>query len=116
MSVTSLEQITAAQKDGEIGVPSTPAPAPGMPVSTGNLNETVQDQHDLREIADTLFLRRTIRSGQAIHHTSNIIVVGDVYPGAEIVAGGDIIVWGVLRGMVHAGIPTMKALASVRCP
>ena len=65
----------------------------------------MQDQRDLREIADTLFLRRTIRSGQAIHHTSNIIVVGDVNPGAEIVAGGDIIVWGVLRGMVHAGYP-----------
>jgi septum site-determining protein MinC len=105
MSVTPLEDLTAAQKDGEIGVPSTPAPAPGMPASTGNLNETVQDQRDLREIADTLFLRRTIRSGQAIHHTSNIIVMGDVNPGAEIVAGGDIIVWGVLRGMVHAGYP-----------
>src|ERR1051326_2805826 len=84
MSVTPLEDLTAAQKDGEIGVPSTPAPAPGMPASTGNLNETVQDQRDLREIADTLFLRRTIRSGQAIHHTSNIIVMGDVNPGAEI--------------------------------
>ena len=67
--------------------------------------ETTQAQRGLRETADTLFLRRTIRSGQAIHHTSNIIVVGDVNPGAEIVAGGDIIVWGVLRGMVHAGYP-----------
>jgi len=50
-------------------------------------------------------LRRTIRSGQAIHHTSNVVVLGDVNPGAEIVAGGDILVWGVLRGMVHAGYP-----------
>ncbi|TMB92293.1 MAG: septum site-determining protein MinC [Chloroflexi bacterium] len=105
MSVTSLEQITVVRKDAETEVPSSPALAPGTPVSTGNLDETVQDQRDLREIADTLFLRRTIRSGQAIHHTSNIIVVGDVNPGAEIVAGGDIIVWGVLRGMVHAGYP-----------
>jgi len=58
-----------------------------------------------REMDDTLFLRRTVRSGQAIHHASNVIVLGDVNPGAEIVAGGDIIVWGVLRGMVHAGYP-----------
>src|SRR5438128_6155162 len=100
MSVTSLEQIIVARKDAETEVPSSPALAHGTPVSTGNLDETVQDQRDLREIADTLFLRRTIRSGQAIHHTSNIIVVGDVNPGAEIVAGGDIIVWGVLRRMV----------------
>jgi len=62
-------------------------------------------QRDPRESEDTLFLRRTVRSGQAIHHHSNVIVLGDVNPGAEIIAGGDIIVWGVLRGMVHAGYP-----------
>ncbi len=62
-------------------------------------------QHDRRDSADTLFLRRTVRSGQAIHHPSNVVVLGDVNPGAEIVAGGDILVWGVLRGMVHAGYP-----------
>jgi septum site-determining protein MinC len=60
---------------------------------------------DLRESEDTLFIRRTVRSGQAIHHPSNVVVLGDVNPGAEIVAGGDIIVWGVLRGLVHAGYP-----------
>src|SRR5579875_59957 len=60
---------------------------------------------DLRESSDTLFLRRTVRSGQAIHHHSNVVVLGDVNPGAEIVAGNDIIIWGVLRGMVHAGYP-----------
>jgi septum site-determining protein MinC len=32
-----------------------------------------------------------------------VIVIGDVNPGAEIVAEGDIVVWGRLRGMVHAG-------------
>ncbi|GAC1381848.1 MAG: septum site-determining protein MinC [Ktedonobacteraceae bacterium] len=72
---------------------------------TGKLLETSQAQRDLRETDDTLFLRRTIRSGQAIHHASNIVVLGDVNHGAEIVAGGDIVVWGVLRGMVHAGYP-----------
>lgn len=64
-----------------------------------------QVTRDLRESGDTLFLRRTVRSGQAIHHPSNVVVLGDVNPGAEIVAGKDIIVWGVLRGMVHAGYP-----------
>jgi len=32
-----------------------------------------------------------------------VIVIGDVNPGAEIFAGGNIIVWGKLRGTVHAG-------------
>jgi septum site-determining protein MinC len=64
-----------------------------------------QALRDSRESEDTLFLRKTVRSGQAIHHPSNVVVLGDVNPGAEIIAGGDIIVWGVLRGMVHAGYP-----------
>jgi len=63
------------------------------------------DAREARETDDTLFIRRTVRSGQALHHASNVVVLGDVNPGAEIVAGGDIIVWGVLRGMVHAGYP-----------
>jgi septum site-determining protein MinC len=31
------------------------------------------------------------------------VVIGDVNPGAEIVAGGNIVVWGHVRGLVHAG-------------
>jgi len=48
-------------------------------------------------------VQRTLRSGQAIRHVGHIALIGDVNPGAEIVAGGDIIVWGKLRGTVHAG-------------
>ena len=50
-----------------------------------------------------ILLRRTLRSGFSIQHTGHIIVIGDVNPGAEIIAGGDVVVWGRLRGMVHAG-------------
>ena len=32
-----------------------------------------------------------------------IVVVGDVNPGAELVATGDIVVMGALRGTAHAG-------------
>ncbi|MBE3558250.1 MAG: septum site-determining protein MinC [Ktedonobacteraceae bacterium] len=63
------------------------------------------ERRDPRIFDDTLYLRRTVRSGQAIHHHSNVVILGDVNPGAEIIAGGDIVVWGVLRGMVHAGYP-----------
>ncbi len=47
--------------------------------------------------------RRTLRSGQVLHHAGHVTLIGDVNPGAEIVAGGDIIVWGKLRGIAHAG-------------
>ncbi len=50
-----------------------------------------------------LFLEQTLRSGQSIHYTGNVTLIGDVNPGAEIVAGGNIIVWGALRGVAHAG-------------
>ena len=52
---------------------------------------------------DALFFRRTLRSGRAIRHPGHVIVVGDVNAGAEIIAGGDVVVWGRLRGTVHAG-------------
>lgn len=77
----------------------------GTPSSNGVSMTSETAQYNSRESNDTLFLRRTLRSGQAIHYVSSVVVLGDVNPGAEIVAGGDIIVWGGLRGMVHAGYP-----------
>jgi septum site-determining protein MinC len=50
-----------------------------------------------------VLVRRTLRSGRTIHSRGHVVVYGDVNPGAKIVATGDIIVWGRLRGMVHAG-------------
>jgi septum site-determining protein MinC len=51
----------------------------------------------------TKFLRRTIRSGQIINYSGNVVIIGDVNAGAEIYAGGNIIVLGALRGYAHAG-------------
>ena len=59
--------------------------------------------HIPREEMSGLVVRRTLRSGQAIHHAGHVVLIGDVNPGAEVVAGGDIIIWGKLRGIVHAG-------------
>ena len=50
-----------------------------------------------------LFLIRTLRSGTRIEFAGHVVVFGDVNPGAEIVAEGNVIIWGRLRGMVHAG-------------
>ncbi|MBE0410583.1 MAG: septum site-determining protein MinC [Anaerolineales bacterium] len=50
-----------------------------------------------------VLIRRTLRSGFSLQHAGHVIVIGDINPGAEVVAGGDIVVWGHLRGMVHAG-------------
>ena len=51
-----------------------------------------------------LILRATIRSGQLIEYKGNVIIIGDVNPGAYIKADGSITVMGNLRGLAHAGI------------
>ncbi len=44
-----------------------------------------------------------IRAGFRGEYAGSVVVLGDVNPGSELVAGGDIIVLGSLRGVVHAG-------------
>jgi septum site-determining protein MinC len=51
----------------------------------------------------TLYQTTTLRGGQVLHHSGNIVVVGDVNPGAELIATGDIVVFGRLAGIAHAG-------------
>jgi septum site-determining protein MinC len=55
------------------------------------------------EATDGLLARRRVRSGQVLRHPGHIVVIGDVNPGAQLIAGGDIIVWGKLQGSAHAG-------------
>jgi septum site-determining protein MinC len=52
---------------------------------------------------ETMMLRKTVRSGQKIDFKGNVVIQGDVNAGAEIIATGDIIVLGALRGLAHAG-------------
>ncbi len=52
---------------------------------------------------DAILIERTLRSGNSIRHPGHVTVLGDVNPGAEIIAGGNVIVWGRMRGVVHAG-------------
>lgn len=49
------------------------------------------------------FIMETIRSGQRIESLGDVVIIGDVNPGAEIMAGGSIAVFGKLRGLAHAG-------------
>lgn len=51
-----------------------------------------------------LFLDKTLRSGARVEFPGHVVVLGDVNPGAEIIAEGNVIVWGRLRGAVHAGV------------
>jgi septum site-determining protein MinC len=50
-----------------------------------------------------ILVRRTLRSGFSLQHSGHVVVIGDANPGSEIIAGGNVVVWGRLKGMVHAG-------------
>lgn len=52
---------------------------------------------------NTILIRRTLRSGQKFYFDGNVVVLGDVNPGAEVVATGNVIIMGQMRGVVHAG-------------
>ncbi|MEA5593737.1 septum site-determining protein MinC [Rivularia sp. UHCC 0363] len=53
--------------------------------------------------AEALYLETTVRSGVEIRHRGSVIILGDVNPGGIVVADGDILIWGRLRGVAHAG-------------
>jgi septum formation inhibitor MinC len=52
---------------------------------------------------DTRMIYGTLRSGQKVETEHSIVVFGDVNSGAEVIAGGDIVILGTLRGIAHAG-------------
>lgn len=49
------------------------------------------------------FYKGTLRSGQQIESQTSLVVLGDVNPGAKIIAKGNIVVLGALKGIAYAG-------------
>jgi septum site-determining protein MinC len=72
----------------------------------GGLKESTIDGApvDGTHLPQVLYVKQTLRSGQTVSHKGDLVIVGDVNPGAEIMAEGDITVWGSLRGIAHAGV------------
>ena len=59
--------------------------------------------------SDGQFYKGTLRSGQSIDVENSIVIVGDVNPGADVVAGGNVVVLGCLKGSVAAGYPDNRS-------
>jgi len=53
--------------------------------------------------SNTAYYKGGLRSGQSIKFDGSIVIMGDVNPGSEVVAGGNVVVLGALKGMAHAG-------------
>jgi septum site-determining protein MinC len=75
---------------------------PSVPVASAGVTIPATP-HSAPAGISTLYHRGTLRGGQTLHNLGNIIVIGDVNPGAELIASGDVVVFGSLRGVAHAG-------------
>ena len=71
-------------------------------------------------VSETKFHRGALRSGQRIEFEGSLVILGDVNGGAEVIAGENIVVLGILRGLAHAGAKGNKeaiiAAASIEAP
>lgn len=64
---------------------------------------TAQPAESNQEFHSHYVYRGNLRSGQLLQRDESILVIGDVNPGAQLISNGDILVWGRLRGVAHAG-------------
>lgn len=92
--LSEAADVEPASEETEPQVPEEPVFE--QPVSA--LMESVGPKGDR-----TLTLHRTLRSGASIRFDGDITVFGDVNPGAQLFASGNIVVLGTLKGMAHAG-------------
>ena len=99
-SDTTRESAAALDLKAKSDSQASPPPKPDSP-----LNSPTDSMLLSPEESGTagVLVRRTLRSGQTVHSKGHVVVIGDVNPGAKVIAAGDIIVWGKLRGTVHAG-------------
>jgi septum site-determining protein MinC len=73
-------------------------------ISTPRPERAIRSLDTNLEGENAALVKRTLRSGFKVAHNGHVIVLGDVNPGAEVIAGGSVVVWGRLRGVVHAGV------------
>lgn len=64
----------------------------------------VESQVSQKNQMKTLFVDKPMRSGQRIYAAGNVVVLGVVNHGAEIIAEGDIHIYAPLRGRALAGV------------
>ncbi|MTT31759.1 septum site-determining protein MinC [Terrilactibacillus sp. BCM23-1] len=54
-------------------------------------------------------MHRMVRSGQILEVEGNLLLFGDVNPGGQVIATGNIYIMGVLRGIAHAGVNSERS-------
>ena len=77
---------------------------PAEQIREAVLNEEKYTEEDFEiDHFSTTYIKQTLRSGQIVNYDGNVVIIGDCHPGSEVIASGDITVWGILSGIAHAG-------------
>ncbi len=66
-------------------------------------NETLNINEKNLYFSKTNFHQGTVRSGEYLESPGDLLILGDVNPGAKVSAEGNIMIWGRLLGIAHAG-------------
>ncbi len=123
VSDDEFQTIQEILKEGDLHLKSLPEPPPSSSepppevqtqLSLPTLEELVEvdvpeesqpgfSLHEGLQAQPALMVTQTLRSGQKVHSAQSVILFGDLNAGAEIVSEGNVIVLGVVRGVVHAG-------------
>jgi septum site-determining protein MinC len=95
----------STQSTKPVSIAAETAPAPGNLATAviEHVSTNVESSPSSKTMG-VLYLKQTLRSGQSVNHKGHLVIIGDVNPGAEVMADGDITVWGSLRGVAHAGV------------
>jgi septum site-determining protein MinC len=91
-----LERVITSRRQTAVA-----AATAGYSVEQGDYKAAAKTSEGL--LAEPLYLQTTVRSGVEIRHPGTVIIQGDLNPGAMAIASGNILVWGCLRGIAHAG-------------
>ncbi len=77
---------------------------PTNPLLSKEAEGNYQTQQNLNQSEErVLFHEGTLRSGEHIEARGDVLLLGDVNPGAQVSAGGNVMIWGRLLGIAHAG-------------
>lgn len=67
-------------------------------------NVMTKDEVELsRQEHEIISVTGIVRSGQVLKVPGDLLLIGDVNPGGTVMAGGNIFVMGILKGIAHAG-------------
>lgn len=107
-----LQEIAEALKNADLNIERVYASRRQTAVTAAAAGYSVEQQYiapilpavnEAENCEPPLYLKSTQRSGIEVRHPGTVIVLGDVNPGSKIVAAKDVLVFGRLRGIAHAG-------------